>query len=251
MLDAPEHLQLHAALDLFSSLPYSVVSQVNSLASSVFWVDRSTVEKVIIKLLEDRNQADDARYRRIREVKTEGWDLFLRILADGSVVVTAVAVRIFFASWSYIPSSKIQNIDRRPPTLLQQFTLQQSQPSLFSSPPSYLYLLPNPDLNLLTLVTSPPLMSLDLHPASFFDAQSNGLRINFKGSEYNPAEEAEIVRFIRTPEGKGVGALRVGGGGDAWKIVEGGTKLIRCGEWERADFVVVLANGKQPLSRLR
>lgn len=150
-----------------------------------------------------------------------------------------------------MPSSKIQNIDRRPPTLLQQFTLQQGQPSIFSSPPSYLYLLPNPDSNLLTLVTSPPLMSMDLDPLTFFDPQSNGLCINSKGSEYNLAEEAKIMRFIRTPEGIGVGALRVGGGGDAWRIVEGGTKLVRFGEWERADFVVVLASGTGPLSRLR
>ena len=70
------------------------MSQVNSPASSVFWLDRTIVEKVIIKLLADRNLADDARNRRIREVKEEGWDLFLRILADGSVLVTAVAVRI-------------------------------------------------------------------------------------------------------------------------------------------------------------
>ena len=54
------------------------------------------------------------------------------------------------------------------------------------------------------------------------------------------------MRFIRTPEGIGVGALRVGGGGDAWRIVEGGSKLVRFREWERADFVVVLAKGKQP-----
>lgn len=151
-----------------------------------------------------------------------------------------------FASLSYILSSNIQNIDHRPPTLLQQFTFQHFQPSLFSSPPSYLYLLPNPDPNFLTLVTSPPLMSMDLDPLSFFDAQSNGLRLNSKGSEYNLAEDAEIVRFIRTPEGIGVGALRVGGGGDAWRIVEGGSKLVRFREWERADFVVVLAKGKQP-----
>ena len=92
---------------------------------------------------------------------------------------------------------------------------------------------------------------MDLDPLLFFDAQSNGLRLNSRGSEYNHAEEPEIVRFIRTPEGIGVGALRVGGGGDAWRIVEGGTKLVRFREWERADFVVVLAKGKQPLSRLR
>lgn len=92
---------------------------------------------------------------------------------------------------------------------------------------------------------------MDLDPLTFFDAQSNALHINSKGSDYNLAEEAELVRFIRTPEGMGVGALRVGGGGDAWKITEGGTKLVRFGEWKSADFVVVLANGKQPLSRLR
>ena len=95
MLDSPEYLQLHAAIDLFSSLPSSAVSQVNSPASSVFWLDRTIVEKVIIKSLADRNQTDDAKNRRIREVKEGGWDLFLRILADGSVIVTAVAVRIF------------------------------------------------------------------------------------------------------------------------------------------------------------
>ena len=92
---------------------------------------------------------------------------------------------------------------------------------------------------------------MDLDPLLFFDAQSNGLRLNSRGSECNFAEEAEIVRFIRTPEGIGVGALRVGGGGDAWRIVEGGTKIVRFREWKRADFVVVLAKGKQPSSRLR
>jgi hypothetical protein len=91
VLDAPEYMQLHAAIDLFSSLPYSAGKQVNSLASSVFWLDRITIEKVFVKILADRNQADDAQIRKIREIKEEGWDLFLRILADGSVVVTAVA----------------------------------------------------------------------------------------------------------------------------------------------------------------
>src|SRR5690606_39481010 len=57
-----------------------------------------------------------------------------------------------------------QNIDRRPPTLLRQFTLQQSQPCLFTRPPTYLYLLPNPDPSLLTLVTSTPLLTFSLSP---------------------------------------------------------------------------------------
>ena len=113
MLDAPEYLQLHAAIDLFSSLPSSAVSQVNSPASSVVWLDRTIVEKVIVKLLAVRNLADDARNRRIQEVKEEGWDLFLRILSDGSVLVTAVAVRIFSHPCL---NTLIKNSECRPPT---------------------------------------------------------------------------------------------------------------------------------------
>jgi hypothetical protein len=116
VLDAPEYLQLHAAIDLFSSLPSPAVSQVNLPASSVFWLDQTIVEKVIVKLLADRTQADDARDRRIREVKEEGWDLFLRILADGSVLVTAVAVRIFSHPCLIFLYTLIKYSEYRPPT---------------------------------------------------------------------------------------------------------------------------------------
>ncbi|KAF8973548.1 WD repeat-containing protein [Flammula alnicola] len=217
VLDDPDYLQLHASLDICASLPFSVVTQLESAASSVFWLDRRTVEKVILYILNDPSQADDARNRRIKEIKDDGWDLFLRILSDGSIVVTAVA-----------------NIDRRPPTLLQHFTLQQSQPSIFSTPPLYLY----PSYTCYI----PPLMSMDLSPLAFFDARSHGLRVNSFCLERIPEEESEILRFIRTPEGKGVGALRVGGGGEAWRIIERGTRVVRSGSWDQADFVVVLEN---------
>lgn len=35
---------------------------------------------------------DDTRHRRVREIRDEGWDLFLRVLNDGSIVLQAVAV---------------------------------------------------------------------------------------------------------------------------------------------------------------
>ncbi|KIM47847.1 hypothetical protein M413DRAFT_417307 [Hebeloma cylindrosporum] len=226
VLDAPDYLQLHASLDLYASLPFSVVDQIDSTISSAFWLDRKTVEQVLTNILSDPTQVDEARNKRIKEIKDDGWDLFLRVLGDGSIVITAVA-----------------NIDSRPPTFLQHFTLQQSQPSIFTNPPSYLYVLPNPNPAMLTLLTCPPLMSMDLAASAFFDAQSHGLRINSLCLEPIPEEEAELIRFIRTPEGKGVGALRVGGGGEIWQIKERGTKLIRSGSWDQADFVVVLANG--------
>jgi hypothetical protein len=89
-------------------------------------------------------------------------------------------------------------------------------------------------------------MSMDLAASAFFDAQSLDLQVNSLCLEPIPKEEQELIRFIRTPEGKGVGALRVGGGGEIWQIRERGTKLIRSGSWDQADFVVVLANGQSP-----
>ncbi|KAF8913010.1 RAVE protein 1 C terminal-domain-containing protein [Gymnopilus junonius] len=227
VLDAPDHLQLHASLDIYASLPFSVVSQLQSPESSVFWLDRKTVENAINSILNNPDQVDEGRNKRIKEIKDDGWDLFMRILSDGSIVVTAVT-----------------NVDRRPPTLLQYFTLQQSQPSIFSRPPSYLYLLPNPNDNLLTLVTSPPLISMDLSPLAFFDARSHGLQVNSQRLERIREEESEIIRFIRTPEGKGVAALRLRGG-DVWQIHRRGTKLVRAAFWDQADFVVVLDHGRQ------
>lgn len=96
---------------------------------------------------------------------------------------------------------------------------------------------------------------MDLSPFSFFEARSHGLKINSSCLERVPEEESEIIRFIRTPEGKGVGALRARDGGETWQIHERGTKLERSGSWDQADFVVVLAQGQQttkfaPLSNL-
>ena len=91
VIDAPDFFQLHASVDLYSSLPFSLTEQLGS-TSSVFWLDRKTVETVITHILANPLLTDDARTRRIREIKEESWDLFMRILSDGSVIVTAVAV---------------------------------------------------------------------------------------------------------------------------------------------------------------
>lgn len=93
-MDAPEYLQLHASLDLYSSLPYSVAEDQSSSASTIFWLDRRVVGTVIDHILKHQLPHDDGRKRRIKEIHDEDWDLFLRVLADGSIVVTAVAVRL-------------------------------------------------------------------------------------------------------------------------------------------------------------
>lgn len=71
---------------------------MDSTLSSVFWIDRKILEEPVIRLLKQAAGTDDARTRRIKEIKDENWDLFIRILADGSVVVTAVAVSLIYIS---------------------------------------------------------------------------------------------------------------------------------------------------------
>lgn len=78
---------------------------------------------------------------------------------------------------------------------------------------------------------------------SFFDAQANSLKIKSAGSlVWVEGKESEIIRFIRTPEGKGVGALRKRGG-EIWKVKQHGTQLEHAGGWNKCDFVVVLDYG--------
>jgi hypothetical protein len=93
VLDSPHLLQLHASLDLFSSLPFSVASNhPESPSSSVFWMDKGVLGNALKHTLNSRPKEEDARSRRIAEIQEEEWDLFLRVLADGSIIVTAVAV---------------------------------------------------------------------------------------------------------------------------------------------------------------
>jgi len=91
---------------------------------------------------------------------------------------------------------------------------------------------------------SPPLTTYILSPLSFFDAQSDGLRLSAVSIERVPEEESDIVRLVRAPEGWGVGVMRASGGGEAWRVVEHGSRLVRSERWKSADHVVVLEGGK-------
>lgn len=57
-------------------------------------------------------------------------------------------------------------------------------------------------------------------------------------------EESEILRLVRTPEGKGVCVIRANGGGETWRIASHGSRLVRAGSWLTADFVVPLERGE-------
>ncbi|KAK0208168.1 RAVE protein 1 C terminal-domain-containing protein [Desarmillaria ectypa] len=227
VLDSPQYLQLHASLDLYSSLPFSITSAHSEIQhSSVFYLDREVIRQSSDKILTSCPSQDNVHTRRIRDIKEEGWDLFLRVLGDGSIVVTAVT-----------------NIDSRPPTLLNKFTLQQSPPSTLRTVPKYLYFLPNSTNSSITVVTAPRLTSYDLSPVAFFDAHEDGLKVRAHGSENSPEEYSEIVRFVRTPEGRGVGVIRRSGG-QIWTLAEGDKELNRSGSGNLGDKIVVLDKGR-------
>lgn len=91
VLDSPQRVQLHATVDLFTAVPFSVASQVRT--SSIYWLDREVMSSVFKAVLKSTsNPETEAPRRRIQDIYDEGWDLFLRVLSDGSVVVQAVAV---------------------------------------------------------------------------------------------------------------------------------------------------------------
>lgn len=43
-------------------------------------------------ILKMPSEEEGAQSKRLAEIKEQGWDLFLRVLGDGSMIVTALAV---------------------------------------------------------------------------------------------------------------------------------------------------------------
>ncbi|KAI0082261.1 hypothetical protein K474DRAFT_1742410 [Panus rudis PR-1116 ss-1] len=239
VIDTPQYVQLHASLDVHSALPFSLAQQVRQ--SSIFWLDRQVISNALTTILKQTSSNhDDIRAKRVQEITEEGWDLFIRVLSDCSLVVQAVA-----------------NIDRRPPTLLKAFTLLQSPPQALESYPLHLYVLPNPaQPGTLTLVTSPPITSYTLDPLLFLDVRSDGLMHTASCDELPLNDEPEvgveermIVRFERTPDGEGVGVIRMDGAGETWAVSPDGRNLTSRRKCKldagfSVDLLVVLQQGK-------
>jgi hypothetical protein len=97
---------------------------------------------------------------------------------------------------------------------------------------------------MITLAVLSPLTTFSLSPLSFFDMQPDGLRLSAGLLERIPEEESDIVRLVRTPEGRGLGIMRANSGGEAWRVVENGSRLVRSDRWKSADHVVVLDAGR-------
>jgi hypothetical protein len=99
VLDQQNYLQLHGALDAYSSLPLSFhpSSSKNSAPPTGFVLDREVMCAAFARILKDCDKnSDDSGIHRLREIHDEGWDLFLHVHEDGSLIVGGVAVRTSF-----------------------------------------------------------------------------------------------------------------------------------------------------------
>jgi len=226
VLDSPQHMQLHATLDLSTTTPSLPPSRKpDNLSSNVFYLDRETFRSVLTTILKDASDPDNTKLRRLQEICDDEWDMFMQVLPDGTLAVRAVA-----------------NIDRRPPTLLKQLTLLQNVAVSLSGIPSYLRVVPGPTQHTLALVSAPPLSVHVLEPLNFFDSCSDGLTLRGRLHD-DLSEDSYIKRFVRTPDGMGLAVVRETGG-EAWMVRDLGTVLQRAGRWTEADRVVMLNGGR-------
>ncbi|KAG8906065.1 regulator of (H+)-ATPase in vacuolar membrane, partial [Tulasnella sp. 403] len=163
VLDDPHMLQLHATIDRYAFLPKRVA---DSGGSRVFWMDRDVVRAALESALQtggDESDASQQRIPQLQQILDEGWDLFVRVLSDGSVVVRVLA-----------------NLDRRPPTLLKQFTILHTPPEAVPSAasPSHvsIHFASVQKIPKVILLSSLPFRSFQLSALEFFNGHSSGIR---------------------------------------------------------------------------
>ena len=91
VLDAPNLLQLHASVDRYQFLSDPLSSEEGS---AIFWLDRGILLATFSQIL-DHHQHKDSQpehLSRLKDILDQGWDLFGRVLSDGTFAIRAVAV---------------------------------------------------------------------------------------------------------------------------------------------------------------
>ncbi|KAG9095999.1 regulator of (H+)-ATPase in vacuolar membrane [Ceratobasidium sp. UAMH 11750] len=232
VLDSPDHLQLHASVD---SHAFGVPRNVG-IASRICWLDRDAVAAALSKNFEkilegapENQEEETARRNRLKTIVDEGWDLFVVVTGDGTVIVRAVT-----------------NIDRRPPTLLHQFATLHSPPQTVLNNTRQLSFHYEPASSSTFMLTAPQLHSYSVLPVSFFDAQAYGARKSSHGQAGRGSMQP-IKYFVRTASGMAFALCYEDGGGEVWKR-HPSQGIVRIGRWPQGDISVVICEGQVVVS---
>jgi rabconnectin-3a len=123
-------------------------------------------------------------------------------------------------------------LDRRPPTLLRQFTFLQL-PAQTLQPSPHLLILPSTTRHgsFPTLLTSPPLRSHELHLLPFVDGAPDALLRVARGARPVDLEHVRLQSFVRTPDGSAIASIRHDGGGEIYVRDKSG-RIRATGSWD-------------------
>ena len=92
-------------------------------------------------------------------------------------------------------------------------------------------------------------MAYKLDPLPFFDARANGLTLigNTLDTRVGKVTPRRLSRFVRTPDGEGLGIIREDGTVEVWKTSSGGRSITFHAEISETDpdipLVVILQGG--------
>jgi hypothetical protein len=92
VLDFPQHMQLHATLDLSLSVPSLPPSRnIGGMPSNVFYLDREIFGNVLKTLLTEESDANNAKLRRFQDICSGEWDMFMQVFPGGTLTIRAIA----------------------------------------------------------------------------------------------------------------------------------------------------------------
>ena len=94
VLDTPHFLQLHAS---FSNDSVDSGHDIREMQqeSDIFWLHKDTLaDSFAATILQERKGDENASLKRLEEIHKDGWDFFIRVFHDNSIVVRAVAVSL-------------------------------------------------------------------------------------------------------------------------------------------------------------
>jgi hypothetical protein len=135
----------------------------------------------------------------------------------------------------------MQNIDRRPPTLLHQFATLHSPPQTLLNDNRIFSFHYEPSSSNAFILTAPRLQSYFVSSLSFFDAQADGVH-GVSSGQIGRGSLKPIKYFVRTASGLAFGVCYEHGGGEVWRR-HPNKGVVRMGRWQSGNVSVVFNEG--------